>query len=83
MPTEKDGILRELKQAQIEKELQSTFSLYWKLTNICIDYADMDLETFIAYRKRVLEDAKLFEAGNWRNESQYKTLWAHHNKKEE
>lgn len=83
MPEEKDGILRELKQAQIENELQSTFKLYWKLTNICIDYADMDLETFIAYRKRVLEDAKLFEAGNWRNESSSKTLWANSNKEGE
>ena len=60
MPTEKDGILRELKVAQIEKELESTFNLFWKLENICIDHADMDLETFIAYRKRVLEDAKMF-----------------------
>ena len=78
MPTEKDETLRELKVVQIEKELESTFKLYWKLENICIDYADMDLETFIAYRKRVMEDAKIFKVKEWKNKS--KTLYAKDNK---
>ena len=86
MPTEKDETLRELKVVQIEKELESTFKLYWKLENICIDYADMDLETFIAYRKRVMEDAKIFKAGSYRDKSDHKykstTLWSHHNEEE-
>ena len=55
MQTEKNKLIKELKVIQIENELENISKLHWKLLNICVDNSGMDLETFLAYKKRVLE----------------------------
>ncbi len=60
-------ILKELKQAQIEKEYASVNRIFKLISKLIDEEADMSVQEFLSYRERVIEDARWHKCGPFRD----------------
>ena len=64
------GILKELKQAQVEKEYNQVWKVFDQINELCKELSDMDVYEFLKYKERVVADAKWHKCGPYKPKKQ-------------
>lgn len=64
------GILKELKQAQVEKEYNQVWKVFDQINELCKELSDMDAYEFLKYKERVIADARWHKCGPYKLKKQ-------------